>query len=192
MRRDAHRDTARPHGAGTNKEGTGVLRLIRAANGMNIVGQGLKIMLFTAPSAVAAVLLHMRTPALVSLPMPEGIRLPLAIGFLAAGLVLWLMAVVQLLIGFPKGKLVTTGAYRVCRNPIYSSFALLLLPGAAFLLGTWVYLVVSLFLCAGVQVFIRTEERQLVRVFGNEYEAYTRRVSRLIPFLEPSLDGRKA
>jgi protein-S-isoprenylcysteine O-methyltransferase Ste14 len=48
-----------------------------------------------------------------------------------------------------------------------------------------VYLCISLFLYVGVLVFIRKEEQQLGRVFGNEYEAYKRKVSRITPFLKP-------
>jgi protein-S-isoprenylcysteine O-methyltransferase Ste14 len=102
------------------------------------------------------------------------------------GLALWLTAVVQLLIGFPRGRLVTEGAYGVCRNPIYSSFALSLLPGLSLVTGTWVYLVVAAVLCLGVRIFIRKEEQDLLRVFGDEYRRYTERVHRIIPFVKPA------
>ena len=87
--------------------------------------------------------------------------------------------------GFSKGKLVTTGAYRVARNPIYSSATFLILPGVAFLTLTWVYFVVSVFLYIGVMIFIGTEEKQLTQAFGKEYQDYTTRVDRLIPFKKP-------
>ena len=92
---------------------------------------------------------------------------------------------VQLLLGFPKGRLVHTGAYGVVRNPIYASVALLILPGVALLTQTWVYPVVSVFLIAGVMIFIPTEERALRKTFGDEYAAYCKRVHRLIPFVKP-------
>lgn len=162
-----------------------MLKFFKAENGMNIVGQGFKIILFTVPSAVLAVFLHIRTPTLVNLQISSLVLMPIGVGFLVVGFMLWLFAILQLFIGFAQGKLLTTGAYRICRNPIYSSFALFLLPGISLLSGTWVYLCVSLFLCVGVLVFIRKEEQQLGHVFGNEYEAYKRRVSRIIPFLKP-------
>jgi len=104
---------------------------------------------------------------------------------LIPGLVLWGVAMVQLLTGFPKGKLVTTGAYGVVRNPIYASATFFILPGIALLTLTWVYLMVSAFLYAGVMIFIGTEEKQLTKVFGEQYRGYLARVDRLVPLRRP-------
>ena len=101
------------------------------------------------------------------------------------GVILWSSAVFQLLKCFPKGKLVTTGAYSVVRNPIYSSVAFFILPAVALLTMAWVYLVPSVFLYAGVMLFIGTEEKQLTHAFGKEYEDYMARVDRLVPFKKP-------
>ena len=87
--------------------------------------------------------------------------------------------------GFSKGKLVTSGAYGVVRNPIYSSVTLFILPAVALLTLTWVYLVPAVFLYSGVLIFIRKEEQQLRLAFGKQYEEYTARVDRLIPFIKP-------
>lgn len=100
-------------------------------------------------------------------------------------LILWATAVVQLLTGFSKGELVTTGAYGVVRNPIYSSVTFFILPAVALLTLTWVYFVVSVFLYVGVMIFIGTEEKQLTAAFGKEYEDYMARVDRLVPFKIP-------
>ena len=159
-----------------------MLRLIRADNGMNIFGQGISIMLFTAPAAVGAVAAHFCVPNLVRIPLPKRILTPLGVALVLPGLVLWLTAVVQLLIGFPRGRLVTGGAYGVCRNPIYSSFGLFILPGLSLASGTWVYLLVAAALCLGVTIFIRKEERDLLGVFGDHYRHYTARMHRIIPF----------
>jgi protein-S-isoprenylcysteine O-methyltransferase Ste14 len=98
---------------------------------------------------------------------------------------LWGTAVVQLLTGFPKGELVTTGAYGVVRNPIYSSATFFILPAVALMTLTWVYFVPSIFLYVGVMIFIGTEEKQLTKAFGKEYENYLARVDRLVPFRKP-------
>jgi protein-S-isoprenylcysteine O-methyltransferase Ste14 len=162
-----------------------MLRLIKADNGMNIAGQGIRIILFTVPAAVGAVAAHLYAPDLVQIPLPRSILTPIGGVLLLPGLALWLTAVVQLLIGFPRGRLVRSGAYGVCRNPIYSSFGIFVLPGLSFLTGTWVYLVVAAVLCFAVWWFIRREERDLLRVFGDEYRQYTARVHRIVPFLRP-------
>jgi protein-S-isoprenylcysteine O-methyltransferase Ste14 len=104
---------------------------------------------------------------------------------LLLGVILWGAAVIQLMTGFSKGKLVTTGAYGIVRNPIYSSVTFFILPAVALLTLTWVYLVVSIFLYTGVMLFIGIEEKQLTRAFGKEYEDYMARVDRLVPFKKP-------
>jgi protein-S-isoprenylcysteine O-methyltransferase Ste14 len=137
------------------------------------------------PSLIAALLVHAYLPRVAALPPGLGFLRPLGYVLLLPGLILWGTAVVQLLTGFPKGHLVTTGAYGVVRNPIYASVTFFILPAVALLTLTWVYLVVSVFLYVGVTLFIGVEEQQLTRAFGKEYEAYLARVDRLIPFKRP-------
>jgi protein-S-isoprenylcysteine O-methyltransferase Ste14 len=157
------------------------MSLFKKQNGMNIVGQGGRIILFVLPALIGAILIHRYLPQFVALPRSLGFIRPAGYVLLILGLILWGTAVIQLLAGFPKGKLVTTGAYGVVRNPIYSSVTFFILPAVAFLTLTWVYLVVSFFLYAGVIMFIGTEEKQLTNAFGKEYEAYMARVDRLVP-----------
>ncbi len=79
----------------------------------------------------------------------------------------------------------TSGAYGVVRNPIYSSVTFFILPAVTLITLTWVYLVVSVFLYTGVMIFIGTEEKQLTNAFGKEYVDYLARVDRLVPFKKP-------
>lgn len=74
--------------------------------------------------------------------------------------------------------LVTTGLYRVTRNPMYLGM-LLVLAGVALLFGTispW--LPVPLFAWLMQSRFIRHEEAMLERTFAEEYIAYKRKVRR--------------
>jgi protein-S-isoprenylcysteine O-methyltransferase Ste14 len=152
---------------------------------MNIIGQGGKIILFMLPSLIAAILVHLYLPQIAALPKSLSLIKPVGYVLLLLGLILWASAVIQLLAGFSKGKLVTNGAYGVVRNPIYSSVTFFILPAVALMTLTWVYFVVSVFLYVGVMVFIGKEEEQLTKAFGKEYEGYTARVHRLIPFKKP-------
>lgn len=159
--------------------------ILKRQHGMGIVGQGGKIILFTLPSLAAALWMHRYHPDIVALP--EGLRFLRPVGYvlLPMGLALWATAVVQLLVGFTGGKLVTTGAYGIVRNPIYSSMTFFVLPAVALLTATWAYVIVSVCLYIGVTIFIRKEEGQLRRAFGPAYVDYTSRVDRLIPFRRP-------
>jgi len=162
-----------------------MINILKNQNGMNIVGQGGKIILFMLPSLIAAIWAHSNYPQIAALPESIGLIKPVGYLLLVLGLILWGTAVIQLMTGFSKGRLVTTGAYGIVRNPIYSSVTFFVLPAVALLTLTWVYLVPSAFLYAGVMIFIGEEEQQLTKAFGKEYEDYTARVDRLVPFRKP-------
>ena len=162
-----------------------MINFLRNQYDMNIVGQGGKIILFMLPSLIAAIAIHVYLPHIAALPEILSFIRPVGYVFLLLGLILWGMAVIQLLIGFPQGKLVTTGAYSVVRNPIYSSVAFFILPAVALLTFTWVYFVASVFLYVGVMIFIGHEEQQLTAAFGKQYEDYKARVDRMIPLKKP-------
>lgn len=162
-----------------------MLNIFKKQHGMDIVGQGGKIILFTLPSLIAAILADAYLPRVAALPESISFIRPVGYFWLLPGIILWGAAVIQLTIGFSKGKLVTTGAYGVVRNPIYSSATFFILPAVALLTLTWVYFVVSAFLYVGVMIFIRKEEKQLTTAFGKEYEDYMARVDRLVPFKKP-------
>jgi protein-S-isoprenylcysteine O-methyltransferase Ste14 len=162
-----------------------MLNIFKKKHGMNIVGQGGKIILFMLPSLVVAIWVHMYLPQIAALPASISFIRPVGYLFLLPGLILWGAAMIQLLTGFPKGILVTNGAYGVVRNPIYSSVTWFILPAVALLTLTWVYFVPSIFLYIGVLILIGTEEKQLTMAFGKEYIEYIARVDRLIPFKKP-------
>jgi protein-S-isoprenylcysteine O-methyltransferase Ste14 len=161
-----------------------MLNIIKKHHGMNIIGQGGKIMLFMLPSLIVAIWVQAYFPHIAALP--ERISFIRPLGYiLLLGLILWTVAVIQLLTGFSKGQLVTSGAYGIVRNPIYASVTFFGLPAVSLLTLTWVYFVPAVFLYVGVILFIGTEEKQLTQAFGKEYEDYVARVDRIIPFKKP-------
>ena len=162
-----------------------MINILKKQNGMNIIGQGGKIILFTLPSLIAAILVDLYSPQIAALPESLSFLQPLGYLLLIPGLILWGTAVVQLLTAFSKGKLVTTGAYGVVRNPIYSSVTFFILPAVSLITLTWVYFVPAVFLYSGVMIFIGVEEKQLRLAFGKEYEDYLARVDRMVPFKRP-------
>jgi protein-S-isoprenylcysteine O-methyltransferase Ste14 len=127
-----------------------MINVLKKQNGMSIIGQGGKIILFMLPSLIAAILVHKYLPQIAALPDSISFIKPVGYLLLLLGLILWGAAVIQLMVGFSKGKLVTTGAYGVVRNPIYASVTFFILPGVALVTLTWVYFVASVFLYVGV------------------------------------------
>jgi protein-S-isoprenylcysteine O-methyltransferase Ste14 len=78
-------------------------------------------------------------------------------------------------------RFVARGSYRVVRNPMYVG-VLALIVGQALLLGREVLLVWAAVAAALFHLFVVFhEEPELRRRFGEEYEAYKRRVGRWLP-----------
>ena len=137
------------------------------------------------PSLIAAILVHLYLPQIATFPKSISFIKPAGYLLMFLGLIFWASAVIQLIIGFSKGRLITTGAYGIVRDPIYSSVTFFILPAVALIALTWTYLVVSVFLYTGVIIFIGKEEEQLRKAFGKEYEDYKSGVDRMIPLKKP-------
>jgi protein-S-isoprenylcysteine O-methyltransferase Ste14 len=79
-----------------------------------------------------------------------------------------------------SGGLVTTGAYRVVRHPLYSTGLLILWCFPILTAGTLAF-------DAGITLYVligsELEERRLIVQFGDAYLRYRKKVARLIPFL---------
>jgi protein-S-isoprenylcysteine O-methyltransferase Ste14 len=121
-------------------------------------------------------------PHLISLSMFAGSVL-LALGGLVS-----LFGVMQLganLTPLPRpkdgAKLVVAGMYRFVRHPIYLG-VILIAAGFALFVHGWLTLVEALILALFLDIKSRHEEVWLCQHF-QEYEAYQRRVRKLIPFL---------
>lgn len=79
-----------------------------------------------------------------------------------------------------SSSLVTTGPFRLSRNPIYVGMVIVLL-GVAIRLGSLTpFAVIPFFVLFINRAFIVHEERMLLDTFGEEYEAYCRGVRRWI------------
>lgn len=85
------------------------------------------------------------------------------------------------LVPFSKATtLVTSGLYRVTRNPMYLGMVLLLIGGALIFGSLGAFLPIPLFVAIIQHRFILGEEAFLQATFGDEYRAYLERVRRWI------------
>lgn len=77
-----------------------------------------------------------------------------------------------------SAALVTTGAYGICRHPMYLGGALILL-GLGVILGCATpFVVIPVFVALIETRFVRVEERMMEHQFGSAWRDYTARVSR--------------
>jgi protein-S-isoprenylcysteine O-methyltransferase Ste14 len=119
---------------------------------------------------------------------PEWFRMGAGIGGQVAGIVLlavgvpvWITSAIQILSNVPKGRLITKGPFAVVLHPLYTSVALLVLPGIGLLLDTWLGPAAGAVLYISSRVFSGSEEKMLAKLFPADYPAYRKRV--LLPWL---------
>lgn len=85
----------------------------------------------------------------------------------------------------PTQKLVISGPYRYCRNPMISAVLMILL-AETFLFASWNLLIWAIMFFFINSVYFRLiEEPALLRRFGNEYLNYKQNVPRWLARLKP-------
>ena len=86
-------------------------------------------------------------------------------------------------------KLVISGPYRFTRNPMAFGINSIYF-GISFFVNSLASLILcSIFLLVVILYLKQTEERRLLKDFGDEYRDYKKRVSMLIPFLKRKIDN---
>jgi protein-S-isoprenylcysteine O-methyltransferase Ste14 len=78
----------------------------------------------------------------------------------------------------PQTRLITSGPYRFSRNPLYLGGNVFIFFGAALFLGSPTALFATAVHLPLMGRFIRREEEQLERQFGEEWRSYKKRVRR--------------
>lgn len=79
-------------------------------------------------------------------------------------------------------KLITDGVYSIVRNPVYSG-ALLACTGAVLIANNLILLIVPVICWLYMTLFLmKTEEKWLEELYGQEYVSYCKRVNRCIPW----------
>ena len=82
-------------------------------------------------------------------------------------------------------KLVISGPYRYCRNPMISGVFFMLMGESLLFHSTNILIWTGLFFMINTFYFILSEEPSLEKRFGNDYRVYKSHVSRWIPRLTP-------
>ncbi len=129
--------------------------------------------LIAAPSFLylaAAIVLHYVSSPLFAFTANPGIALSLIGAVLIAfGLVMLLSSGLRVLKAFREERLLTDGFFAVFPNPMYAAFVLVIVPGLALLLDSWLVLTASAVVYGLFRAFIPGEDRWLREKFGGEY-----------------------
>ncbi|MBH0058590.1 isoprenylcysteine carboxylmethyltransferase family protein [Pseudoalteromonas sp. SWXJZ94C] len=111
----------------------------------------------------------------------------LALSFLAIGSVLCIAGVLSFKLAKTTvnpskleqaSKLITSGIYRLSRNPMYVGLAFILVGWGIWLSSLWALLCVAGFIAYLTFFQIMPEERALTKLFGKEYITYKAKVRR--------------
>ncbi len=150
---------------------------------LNFLGAGPRIARITIPYLAIAITLTILFPGIFK--FGQAVKHPLFIAgivFLAAGVVFYGITVSLLLKGLRNTKLITSGTYYLCRNPLYASIVLMIVPGIAFLMNSWLVLTTCI---VGYLIFsrvIRTEYDEMEKFFGEAWNRYKNETPELFPF----------
>jgi protein-S-isoprenylcysteine O-methyltransferase Ste14 len=79
-------------------------------------------------------------------------------------------------------ELITSGPYALVRHPIYTGL-LLAFFGTAVAVGEWRGLIAVALVFGSLWSKLKLEEKWMREQFGESYEAYSRRVAALVPFI---------
>jgi protein-S-isoprenylcysteine O-methyltransferase Ste14 len=98
-----------------------------------------------------------------------------------AGIIFYGSTVRLLLSGLKETRLVTTGAFSLCQNPLYSSIVLFIIPALSLILNSWLILTSSVAGYIIFKIFIKNEYRELEEFFGDSYKEYKKRTPEFFP-----------
>lgn len=150
---------------------------------MTYGGIGPKLALITLPYVTLSITVMQIAPQFLDLNFLNISWIyRLGIIWIAIGIVFYISSAITFLKHFKKGGLITTGAYSLCRNPIYASIIVFVVPGLGLLFHSGLILSIALVLYINFKTSIHGENVVLQRIFGEEYRMYKKNVNEVIPF----------
>jgi protein-S-isoprenylcysteine O-methyltransferase Ste14 len=150
---------------------------------MTLFGCGPKLALICMPYVILSLIVMYRYPEFFNLRFLD-FPFVKVLGFvwLVLGILFWVYSAIFFLKYFKPGKLITQGPFAFCRNPIYSSIIVFIIPSLALIFHSGLILSIALVLYLGFEISIHGETNVLRRIFGEEYEKYEKSVNEIIPF----------
>jgi protein-S-isoprenylcysteine O-methyltransferase Ste14 len=88
-----------------------------------------------------------------------------------------------MVLGIRNNRLLTTGPYRLSRNPLYTALLLFLIPGVSLLLNSWLSLTTTILGYLVFRKLIHEEEELLERLFGEDFRKYRAKTSPFFPMV---------
>lgn len=150
---------------------------------MTLFGCGPRLALLCLPYVILSLIVMYKYPGFGDLKFLDSSFIKV-LGFiwLVIGFTFWICSAIYFFKNFKPGKLLTKGPFALCRNPIYSSVIVFIIPAVAIISHSGLILSISLVLYLGFRISIHGETNVLQRTFGEEFEIYKKSVNEIIPF----------
>jgi protein-S-isoprenylcysteine O-methyltransferase Ste14 len=149
---------------------------------LNFLGIGPKIALWTFPALAVSLILAYSFPQLFRLRfLPASLHLWIGWLLLGIGIIFYFATVRSLLTGLKQNKLITTGTFHLCQNPLYTSIIVFIISAVSVFTASWLVFLSSVVAYAAFKKNIQTEYDQLSRIFGEEYNEYRKKTRELFP-----------
>ena len=113
--------------------------------------------------------------------IPDNILITFAIFLLCIGIPLYIKTFNILKAAYKKQKLITTGLFSICRNPLFAEVIFLIFPGIILFFRSWLLLTIPCFMYVMFKLFINREESLMEEIFGQEYSEYKINTSAIFP-----------
>lgn len=150
---------------------------------MTYGGIGPRLALICLPYIILSIIVMYQYPEFFNLKFLDS-PVVRVLGFIWLGLgtILWISSAIVFLKHFKTGKLITHGPFYLCRNPIYSSMIVFIIPSLGVIFHSGLLFSIALVLYIGFKISIHGENRILEKTFGEEYEYYQKTVNEIFPF----------
>ncbi len=151
-------------------------------NHLPVFGIGPYLIGLIAVISITAILLSLKG-IIPNYPINQIIMAIIGVVLIICGVIFWSSAVLKSRIddNIKNNQLVTTGIYGVVRHPIYAAF-LYVIAGFIFMANNMILLILPIICWLILSLaMIKTEEKWLVDLYGDDYWDYSRKVNRFIP-----------
>jgi protein-S-isoprenylcysteine O-methyltransferase Ste14 len=150
---------------------------------MTLFGCGPKLALLCLPYVILSLVVMYMYPEFFDLRFLNTIYAKVTgLIWLGFGITFWIYSAVFFLKYFKPGQLITRGPFSLCRNPIYSSIIVFIIPALAIIFHSGLTFSIALVLYIGFKISIHGETNVLRKIFKEEYEIYGKSVNEIFPF----------
>jgi len=150
---------------------------------MTLFGCGPKLAILCLPYIILSITVMYVYPEFFDLRFLNNIYAKIGgFAWLGLGFIFWIWSALFFIKHFKPGELITNGPFSLCRNPIYASIIVFIIPSLALIFHSGLTLSIAMVLYIGFKISIHGETNVLKRIFGEKYEMYEKSVNEIFPF----------